>query len=79
VLVVSGNDLGAEGAKALGPHVAKLLQLQTLNLESACSQLMRGVLGMWVVVIVCGVWHTHDWVRETWMCVGRVMGVVGWL
>ena len=77
--VVSGNGLGAEGAKALGPHVAKLLQLQNLNVECTCLQLTRDVLGMMVLVGVCGVWHTHGWVHETWICVGRLMGVVGWL
>ena len=39
VWVVSVNGLGAEGAKALGPHVAKLLQLQTLNLSGTWLQL----------------------------------------
>ena len=68
MLVVSGNGLGAEGAKALGPHVAQLLQLQTLNLESTCSQLTRDVLGV-IWVAVGGVWHTHGWVHKAWMCV----------
>jgi len=76
VWVVSDNDIGAEGAKALGPHVAKLLQLQTLNLNCTCLQLTRDVLGMMVFFFsVCGVWHTHGWVHETWMCVGRLMEV----
>ena len=78
--VVSVNGLGAEGAKALGPHVAKLLQLQTLNLYGTGLQLTLDVLVvMWVLVGVCGVWHTHSWVHETWMCVERSMGVVRWL
>ena len=78
--VVSDNDLGVEGAKALGPHVAKLLQLQTLNLESACLQLTFDVLRvMWVLVRVCGVWHIYAGVNEAWICVGRLIGVVGWL
>jgi len=46
VLVVSDNNLGAEGAKALGLHVAKLLQLQTLISYGTCLQLTRDVLGV---------------------------------
>jgi len=29
---VSGNNIGDEGAKALGPHLAKLMNMRTLNL-----------------------------------------------
>jgi len=43
VCVVSDNNIGAEGAKALAPHVAKLLLLQTLNFDCACLQLTRDV------------------------------------
>ena len=35
--VCSGNKLGAEGAKALAPSLAKLTQLQTLDLASEWS------------------------------------------
>ena len=37
VCVCSDNELGAEGAKALAPSVAKLTQLQTLDLGGEWS------------------------------------------
>jgi len=38
VCVMSDNDIGVEGAKALGPHLAKLSSMTTLELGSASRQ-----------------------------------------
>ena len=37
---VSGNNIGEEGAKALGPHLGKLVNMNTLGLGG------KSVLGM---------------------------------
>ena len=51
--VCSGNELGAEGAKALAPSLAKLTQLQTLYLGGEWS--VFGALCVHVCVPpVCG-------------------------
>ena len=34
---MSGNKIGEEGAKALGPHLAKLSNMTTMKLHSAWS------------------------------------------
>jgi len=36
VVVATGNKIGDEGAKALGPHLAKLSNMTTLGLDGAC-------------------------------------------
>ena len=36
--VVTGNCIGNEGAKALGPHLAKLSNMTCLELHSACLE-----------------------------------------
>jgi len=36
VVVAAGNNIGEEGAKALGPHLAKLSNMTTLHLGCAC-------------------------------------------
>jgi len=36
VVGVPGNGIGEEGAKALGPHLAKLNNLTTLEISGAC-------------------------------------------
>ena len=38
-LCVAVNDIGAEGAVAMGPHLGKLVNMQTLDLESTCCAL----------------------------------------
>ena len=43
VSVATGNNIGNEGAKALGPHLAKLSNMTALHLICSCS-----------VVGVCG-------------------------
>jgi len=53
VLLLSdaGNNIGNEGAKALGPHLAKLNNMATLNLSGACCDclttylVLRGIMG----------------------------------
>jgi len=69
------------GREGVGPTCGKVAAA-VANSEVIwyALQLTRDVLGvMWVVVGVCGVRHTHRWVNEAWICVGRLMGVVGWL
>ena len=44
---VSGNNIGEEGAKALGPHLAKLVNMSTLWLDG-------NVVGMCVCDGGCG-------------------------
>ena len=53
-LVMPGNSIGEEGAKTLGPHLAKLNNMTTLNLNSACMRVM--VFERIGLVFVCAAW-----------------------
>lgn len=44
------NNIGAEGVKALGPHLAELNNVTTLDLSSAYFAL--GLACVWVVMTV---------------------------
>ena len=43
LVCVSGNNIGVEGAKALGPHLAKLTNVATLHFACACCCWFLGV------------------------------------
>jgi len=53
----AGNDIGAEGAAAMGPHLGKLVNMHTLNLESTrCDVLRRWLLFVFDLLwyVLCG-------------------------
>ena len=60
VCVCSGNEIGAEGANALAPSLAKLTQLQTLDLGcewsvclAHCVCMHLPLCGLWIVCTSC--------------------------
>ena len=57
---MSGNNIGEEGAKALGPHLGKLVNMNALGLER------KSVLGMRVCGVAGG---THQDGCFLWACV----------
>jgi len=62
VCVESGNNIGEEGAEALGPHLAKLSKMAKLNLA-----------GPWLLMVgACG-----GWWRDTYTSVCLAGNLIG--
>ena len=55
-MMISGNNIGSEGAKALAPSLGRLTQLTTLNLtgEYSIMGVTRVVVGVWGRCWGCG-------------------------
>ena len=74
VCVCSGNGIRVEGAKALAPSVAKLTQLQTLDLSGEWSGCF-GALCVCMYLPLCGLWFV--WTlscvcNDLWCCFERL-------
>ena len=46
-LCVTANDIGAEGAVAMGPHLGKLVNMHTLDLSSTRCDVLR----VWLLLL----------------------------
>ena len=56
-MMISGNNIGSEGAKALAPSLGRLTQLTELDLDGEqCDECKRkGLACMFVMFVVSGV------------------------
>ena len=73
-LLLAGNNIGDAGAKALAPQLAKLTQLQTLDLGGEC--MCGSACVTHPLLCVCGAPHTHHGLTlpAPYTCIAAVVG-----